>query len=79
MIFCSFFHHTGQAASIAHLCITPCELQSRLGEFGSYCPVSLALHKHLVDCSLDSSLELAAEFRRRYYKMASREYLEVGV
>ncbi|XP_053469806.1 adenylate kinase 9 isoform X2 [Ictalurus furcatus] len=66
----------GQAASIAHLCITPCELQSRLGEFGHYCPVSLALHKHLVDCSLNTSLDLAAEFRRRYYKMASRKYLE---
>ncbi|KAB5539635.1 hypothetical protein PHYPO_G00091290 [Pangasianodon hypophthalmus] len=66
----------GQAASIQRLCITPCELQSRLGEFSHYCPVSLALHKHLVDCSLDTSLELAAEFRRRYYKMASREYLE---
>ncbi|KAG7316817.1 hypothetical protein KOW79_020358 [Hemibagrus wyckioides] len=66
----------GQAASIERLCVTPRELQSRLGEFDHYCPVSLALHKHLVDCSLDTSLELAAEFKRRYYKMASREYLE---
>lgn len=71
--------HSGQAASIERLCITPSELQSRLGEFGHYCPVSLALHKHLVDCSLDTSLELAAEFKKYYYKMASREYLEVGV
>ncbi|KAF7690035.1 adenylate kinase 9 isoform X1 [Silurus meridionalis] len=68
--------HKGQAASVAHLCITPSELQSRLGEFGHYCPVSLALHKHLVDCSFDASLELAAEFKRCYYKMASRECLE---
>ncbi|KAK3516708.1 hypothetical protein QTP70_022501 [Hemibagrus guttatus] len=66
----------GQAASIERLCVTPRELQSRLGEFDHYCPVSLALHKHLVDCSFDTSLELAAEFKRRYYKMASREYLE---
>ncbi|XP_060721057.1 adenylate kinase 9 [Tachysurus vachellii] len=65
-----------KAASIHRLCITPRELQSRLGEFGHYCPVSLALHNHLVDCSLDTSLELAVEFRRRYYKMASREYLK---
>ncbi|KAG9282616.1 adenylate kinase 9 isoform X1 [Astyanax mexicanus] len=66
----------GQAASIDRLCITPRELQSRLGEFGHYCPVSLALHHHLVDCSLNTSLELAAEFRGSYYKMASREFLE---
>ncbi|KAI5085667.1 adenylate kinase 9 isoform X2, partial [Silurus meridionalis] len=68
--------HKGQAASIEHLCITPSELQSRLGEFGHYCPVSLALHKHLVDCSHDTYLELAAEFRGCYYKMAFRECLE---
>ncbi|XP_072537006.1 adenylate kinase 9 [Salminus brasiliensis] len=66
----------GHAASIDRLCITPRELQSRLGEFGHYCPVSLALHRHLVDCSLNTSLELAAEFRGHYYKMASRESLE---
>ncbi|XP_076873527.1 adenylate kinase 9 isoform X2 [Brachyhypopomus gauderio] len=66
----------GQAARIDHLCITPAELQSRLGEFGHYCPVSLALHCHLVDCSSNTSLELAAEYRGHYYKMASREFLE---
>ncbi|XP_036406140.1 adenylate kinase 9 [Megalops cyprinoides] len=67
---------SGQAASIDRLCITPKELQSRLGEFGQYCPVSLALHHQLVDCSHTLSLELAAEFRGRYYKMASKESLE---
>ncbi|XP_059368551.1 adenylate kinase 9 [Carassius carassius] len=66
----------GQAACIDRLCITPRELQSRLGEFGQYCPVSLALHRHLVECSHNTSLELAAEFRGHFYKMASREFLE---
>ncbi|KAK9956621.1 hypothetical protein ABG768_014340 [Culter alburnus] len=66
----------GQAACINRLCITPRELQSRLGEFGQYCPVSLALHRHLVDCSDNTSLELAAEFRGHFYKMASMEFLE---
>ncbi|XP_058275606.1 adenylate kinase 9 isoform X1 [Hirundo rustica] len=32
----------GKAASIAYLCVTPKELQDRLGECGQYCPVSLA-------------------------------------
>lgn len=67
----------GKAACINRLCITPRELQSRLGEFGQYCPVSLALHRHLVDCSHNTSLELAAEFRGHFYKMASKESLEV--
>ncbi|KAL0967755.1 hypothetical protein UPYG_G00256470 [Umbra pygmaea] len=68
---------TGHAASIERLCITPVELQSRLGEFGLYCPVSLALHRHLVDSSVTTSLELAAEFRGHYYKMCSREHLKL--
>ncbi|XP_075780087.1 adenylate kinase 9 isoform X4 [Pelodiscus sinensis] len=65
----------GKAASIADLCITPQELQSRLGEFGQYCPVSLAEKSELVDCSVTSSLQFAAEFRGHYYKMASQEEL----
>ncbi|XP_046877163.1 adenylate kinase 9 isoform X1 [Hypomesus transpacificus] len=67
----------GQAASIDRLCITPKELLSRLGEFSQYCPVSLALHRHLVDCSDIASLELAAEFRGHYYKMCSQEHLNL--
>ncbi|NXI74771.1 KAD9 kinase, partial [Anseranas semipalmata] len=66
----------GKAASIADLCITPEELQYRLGEFGQYCPVSLADKGELVDCSVTSSLQFAAEFRGHYYKMASQEELE---
>ncbi|KFV93160.1 Adenylate kinase 9, partial [Fulmarus glacialis] len=67
---------TGKAASIADLCITPKELQYRLGEFGQYCPVSLAEKGELIDCSLTSSLQFAAEFRGHYYKMASQEELD---
>ncbi|KAM6207782.1 adenylate kinase 9 [Sarcoramphus papa] len=65
----------GRAAGIADLCITPKELQYRLGEFGQYCPVSLAEKGELVDCSVTSSLQFAAEFRGHYYKMASQEEL----
>uniref|UniRef100_A0A8C2TCB1 Adenylate kinase 9 n=1 Tax=Coturnix japonica TaxID=93934 RepID=A0A8C2TCB1_COTJA len=66
----------GKAASIADLCITPEELQYRLGEFEQYCPVSLADKGELVDCSVTSSLQFAAEFRAHYYKMASQEELD---
>ncbi|XP_044531342.1 adenylate kinase 9 [Gracilinanus agilis] len=66
----------GKAASINKLCITPQELHSRLGEFGQYCPVSLAEKNELVDCSVTSSLEFAAEFRGHYYKMISKKELD---
>ncbi|XP_075718379.1 adenylate kinase 9 isoform X2 [Rhinoderma darwinii] len=66
----------GKAAAIADFCITPQELLSRLGEFGQYCPVSLAQRGKLVDCSVTSSLQFAAEFRGHYYKMASQEELD---
>ncbi|KAL1770118.1 adenylate kinase 9, partial [Sigmodon hispidus] len=65
----------GKAACIDKLCITPEELISRLGEFGQFCPVSLAESYELVDCSVTSSLEFAAEFRGHYYKMGSQEKL----
>uniref|UniRef100_A0A8C5WHZ4 Adenylate kinase 9 n=1 Tax=Leptobrachium leishanense TaxID=445787 RepID=A0A8C5WHZ4_9ANUR len=65
----------GKAAAIADFCITPQELQSRLGEFSLYCPVRLARRGELIDCS-ESSLRFAAEFRGHYYKMASQEELE---
>lgn len=68
---------TGQAACINRLCITPKELQCRLGEFGLYCPVCLALHHHLVDCSEGEALNHAAECRGRYYKMCGNDHLEV--
>ncbi|XP_043531266.1 adenylate kinase 9 [Chiloscyllium plagiosum] len=67
----------GKAACIIGLCITPKELKSRFGAFQQYCPVSLQLHGELVDCSIDPSLEFAAEFRGYYYKMASKEALDM--
>ena len=45
------------------MCITPNEFVVRLGNFGQYCPVSLAERAELVDCSTDKSLTFAAEFR----------------
>nr|XP_034380594.1 adenylate kinase 9 [Arvicanthis niloticus] len=65
----------GKAACIDKLCITPEELISRLGEFKQFCPVSLAESNELIDCSVTSSLEFAAEFRGHYYKMSSQEKL----
>lgn len=59
------------------MCITPSECNVRLGDFGQYCPVSLADRGELFDCSVNPSLEFAAEFRGRYYKMASRGDLEM--
>ncbi|XP_039637151.1 adenylate kinase 9 isoform X2 [Perca fluviatilis] len=65
-----------QAACINRMCITPKELQYRLGEFGQYCPVCLALHRHLVDCSESAALTHAAEYRGHYYKMCGEDHLE---
>lgn len=70
---------SGQAACINRLCITPEELQYRLGEFGQYCPVCLALHHHLVDSSETAALTYAAEYRGHYYKMCGEDHLEVSI
>ncbi|XP_042795460.1 adenylate kinase 9 isoform X1 [Panthera leo] len=67
--------NAGKAACIDKLCITPQELISRLGEFGQFCPISLAESYELVDCSVTESLKFAAEFRGHYYKMSSQENL----
>ncbi|KAM6185184.1 adenylate kinase 9 [Rhynchocyon petersi] len=66
---------SGKAACIDKLCITPQELASHLGEFGQFCPVSLAESYELFDCATTTSLEFAAEFRGHYYKMNSLEKL----
>lgn len=69
----------GKAACIDKLCITPQELNSRLGEFRQFCPVSLAESYELVDCSVTESLEFAAEFRGHYYKMSTQEKMNVSL
>lgn len=56
----------GQAASIADMCITPDEFLQRVGDFGQYCPVSLADKNELIDCSTNVTLKYAAEFRGLY-------------
>lgn len=58
---------SGEAASIADMCITPHEFSARLGVFGHYCPVSLALKNELYDCSTEPLLQYAAEFRGDCY------------
>ena len=58
------------------MCITPKEFLARLGDFGQYCPVSLAKEGELVDCSVNPTMEYAAEFRGRYYKMEDQAKLE---
>ncbi|XP_038592648.1 adenylate kinase 9 isoform X2 [Micropterus salmoides] len=68
--------HSRQAACINRLCITPKELQYRLGEFDQYCPVCLVLYHQLVDCSETEALTHAAEYRGHYYKMCGEDHLE---
>lgn len=54
------------------MCITPKEFVQRLGDFGQYCPVSLALKGELVDCSGMISLKYAAEYRGGWSKLSVR-------
>ncbi|XP_061587402.1 adenylate kinase 9 [Cololabis saira] len=65
-----------QNVCIYRLCITPKELELHLGKFDNYCPVCLALHYHLVDCSETAALTQAAEYRGDYYKLCSEDHLE---
>lgn len=58
------------------MCITPAEFVQRLGEYQEYCPVSLELDGELVDCSGETSLSLAAEYKCKYYRLFSQENLE---
>ncbi|CAE1265244.1 AK9 [Acanthosepion pharaonis] len=67
----------GKAASLRGMCVTNKDFMERLGDFGQFCPVSLVLHEELVDCSKDTSMDLAAEYRGYYYKMANKENLQL--
>ena len=68
--------HTGKAASIANMCITPSEFAQHLGDYYEYCPVSLELDGELVDCSNEPSLKYAVEYKCKYYKMSCQEKVE---
>uniref|UniRef100_H2MFS1 Cilia- and flagella-associated protein 206 n=1 Tax=Oryzias latipes TaxID=8090 RepID=H2MFS1_ORYLA len=67
---------TGQATCIYRLSLTPDEVARGLGTFDQYCPVCLARHCHLVDCSRTTSFALVAEYRKLYYKLCSEKHLE---
>lgn len=69
----------GQAASIADMCITPDEFLQRVGDFGQYCPVSLADKNELIDCSTNVTLKFAAEFRGIYTLYIGCKYLHAGI
>ena len=49
---------------------------NRLGDFGQYCPVSLALNAELVDCSANRTMDFVAEYQGHYYKMYSQKELD---
>ncbi|CAF0775596.1 unnamed protein product [Brachionus calyciflorus] len=66
-----------KAACIANLCVTYDEMLNRLGDFGQYCPVSLALYDELIDCSENRSMNFVAEYQGFYYKMKSKKELEL--
>lgn len=58
----------GQAASINCLCVTPQEFKGRLSAFGEYCPVNFTDKGQLVDCSSQTTLEYAVEYKTKYYR-----------
>jgi len=66
----------GHAACIKYMCITPKKLDAQLGEFKEYCPVSLAENNELYDCSSQTSHDLIAEYRGKYYRFPDAEKME---
>uniref|UniRef100_A0A3B3DAJ3 Cilia- and flagella-associated protein 206 n=1 Tax=Oryzias melastigma TaxID=30732 RepID=A0A3B3DAJ3_ORYME len=66
----------GQATCVYRSGIAPAEVARRLGEFDQYCPVCLARHCHLVDCSGTTSLALVAEYRKLFYRLCGEKHLE---
>ena len=68
---------SNKAACISKLCVTHEEMCSRLGDFGQYCPVSLALYEELVNCADQTSMDFVAEYQGYYYKMFSEKELNI--
>ena len=58
------------------MCITPKKLDAQLGEFKEYCPVSMAEHNELYDCSAQTSHDLVAEYRGKYYRFSDPAKME---
>lgn len=58
------------------MCITPKKLDAQLGEFKEYCPVSLAENNELYDCSSQTSHDLIAEYRGKYYRFPDADKME---
>ena len=59
------------------MCLTPDAFATHMGEFESYCPVSLCLHGELVDCSRDDQFTCVAEYKKKYYRFATKAELEI--
>jgi len=60
----------GKAGRLVDLCVTSKEFESKLGEYGHYCPVALNDLHQLIDCTAHD-LKLAVEFKDKFYKCAS--------
>lgn len=59
------------------MCLTPDAFATHMGEFESYCPVSLCLRGELVDCSGDEQFTCVAEYKKKYYRFASKAELNI--
>lgn len=70
-----FFILLDKAVPIEHMCVTPEEFKTHLGEFEEYCSVSLDQSSELVDCSADTTNDLVALYRGKYYKFVNEENL----
>ena len=58
------------------LCLTPEELETHMGAYKSYCPVSLTQRRELVDCSVDEQYTYVAEHKAKYYRFLSKADLD---
>ena len=66
---------TGKAGRLVDLCVTSEKFESKLGEYGHYCPVALNDLNMLVDCT-PNDFQFAVEFKDKYYKCASIKHVE---